>query len=90
MKKVFAAVLAMGLPAFAQASIDLKPGTSIVINGQLIRCEGSPEEQLPLCAVKKDGGNFKVYAGPDLVNSYWDFNEALNAVSQLRQAGICR
>lgn len=92
MKNTIAAIATVLIPftSFA-APIELKPGASIVVNGNVITCQGPSQDQLaPVCNIRQDGNYFRVYAGENVVNSYWKFDEAVAGVKTLKEAGLCR
>lgn len=79
-------------PLMASAkNIDLAPGSSIVVDGDLVTCKGQSAEQLaPVCTIKQDSNYFRVYIGTNIVNSYYKFDDALAGVKELKAAGMCR
>jgi hypothetical protein len=91
MKTVFAAfaLSLISFSAFAQP-IDLQPGTSIVINGDVISCLGNNSETLPVCRIKQDGYYYRVYVGETVAESFNSFEQALSGVKSLKAAGLCR
>ena len=92
MKKTIVTIATVLVPfASFAAPIELKPGASIVVNGSVITCQGPSQDQLaPLCNIRQDGNFFRVYAGESVVNSYWQFAEAVQGVKTLKEAGLCR
>ena len=92
MKTLFITSLLALCPLMASAkNIDLAPGANIVVDGDLITCKGPSTEQLPPpCTIKQDSGYFRVYAGNTIVNTYYNFDDALKAVKELKSAGLCR
>lgn len=78
------------ISAFAQP-IDLQPGGSIYINGDLISCMNpEPVPALPACSIKKDGSYYQLYTGTTLVETYFHFNDAISGATKLRSASLCR
>jgi hypothetical protein len=77
------------LSAFAKP-IDLQPGSSIVVDGNVITCLGTPPDAVPTCAIKQDGYYYRVYAGEVVAESYHTFNEAIEGVKKMKSAGLCR
>lgn len=77
--------------AFAQP-ISLKPGSSVVVNGDLVSCEAPQNDNsaLPVCTLKQDGSYYRVYAGTVIAETYYSFNEAINGVKKMKEAGLCR
>ncbi len=92
MKTLLIASLMTIAPLMASAkNIDLTPGSSIVVDGDLVTCKGPSAEQLPpACSVKQDGNIYRVYVGTNIVNSYYRFEDALAGVKELKAAGLCR
>lgn len=92
MKKMIitAAILVVPFTSFAQP-IQLKPGASIVLNGDVVSCQGPSDDTLaPVCSIRQDGNYYRVYTGTTVVNSYWSFNEAVEGVKTLKTTGLCR
>ncbi|MGZ3774898.1 MAG: hypothetical protein ACXVCY_01050 [Pseudobdellovibrionaceae bacterium] len=92
MKKWFimTAILALPFASFAQP-IQLKPGATVVLNGDVVSCQGPSEENLtPQCSIRQDGSYYRVYSGTTVVNSYWSFSEAVEGVKTLKTTGLCR
>ena len=78
-----------GTSAFAQ-QIDLQPGSSVVINGQVIACAGAPANEAPICHIEQDGYYYRLYADSKIVNSYRSFELALEDAKKMKEAGLCR
>lgn len=71
--------------------IDLQAGSSIVINGEVITCLGTPADQLaPLCSIKQDGGYYRLYAGASIAESFNYFDQAMAGARKMKEAGLCR
>lgn len=77
--------------AFAQP-ISLKPGSSVVVNGDLVSCEAPQNDtaDLPVCSIKQDGYFYRVYAGNVIAESYSYFDQAIQGVKKMKEAGLCR
>lgn len=80
----------VSVSAFAQP-VSLRPGSSIVINGDVVTCQGPSEDQLaPACTVKQDGNYYRMYIGTTIAESYHSFGQALAGVKLAKEAGLCR
>jgi hypothetical protein len=78
------------LSAFAQP-INLKAGSSVVVNGDLVTCEPPPAGNgVPACSIVQDGSWYRVYAGSVIAQSYYHFDEAIDGVKKMQGAGLCR
>lgn len=93
MKQVLiASLITFGsLTAFAQP-VQLKPGSSVVINGDLITCEAPVNDPNALqpCSIIQHGSAYRIYVGQNIAQSYYRFDEALEGVKQMKQVGLCR
>lgn len=77
--------------AFGQAqTINLKAGSSVVLGGQLVTCEQQIDLEKPACSIKQDGGYYRLYAGTAIVESFYNFNAALEGAKKVKDAGLCR
>lgn len=95
MKAVIATVVlsmvALGSFAASANPINLQPGSSVVVDGQIIKCEGQSEDSLvPVCSIRQDGSKYRLYADENVVNTYWYFDEALQAAQKMKASGLCR
>lgn len=92
MKKIILASLVfLGTAAAVAQPISLKPGSTVVINGDVVSCQGPSEDQLPpACAIKQDGYYYRLYAGSYIVESFNTFDLALAGAKKMREAGMCR
>ena len=84
-------VVGFGSLAASAEPINLQPGSSVVIDGQIIKCEGQTVENFaPVCSIRQDGSKYRLYADENVVNTYWYFNEALKAAQDMKASGFCR
>jgi len=92
MKSLFCTALLTLCSAAALAQpINLQSGSSIVINGDVVSCQGPATDSLaPACTIRQDGYYYRVYAGDTISQSYTDFDSAINGVKAMREAGLCR
>lgn len=91
MKNILIATLVTLAPALSFAQpITLQPGSSVVINGDVVSCVGAPADQLPACGIKQDGNAYRLYAGSTVMQSYYGFESALEGAKKAREAGLCR
>lgn len=90
-KMIMIAVLFLTpLAAFAQP-VQLKPGSSIVINGDVISCLGPAEDQRPpACSIRQDGSYYRLLVGAVVAESFYTFNQALEGAKAMKNAGLCR
>jgi hypothetical protein len=91
--KTIIAALALSLFSFAAAAeqIDLTAGSSVVISGHVVTCQGpSAEEQAPKCSIRQNGSKYQLYSDDYVVNTFWSFEDALAAASKMKTAGLCR
>lgn len=93
MKQVLIASLITlaSLTASAQP-IHLKPGSSIIINGDVVSCEAplTDPATTPVCSIKQDGYYYRVYSGSTLAETFGSFENAIEGVKKMKQAGLCR
>ncbi|MNJ91166.1 hypothetical protein D3C87_88130 [compost metagenome] len=92
MKKMItvAALLLVPFTSFAQP-ISLQPGSSVVINGDVVSCLGPSEQDLPpACSIRQDGSYYRLYAGNSIAQSFHTFEHALDGAKRMKAAGLCR
>ena len=72
--------------------ISLAPGSSVVIGGELVSCQGPASGNLPpACSIKQDGNNtYLLYAGDSIVERFYSFSDAINGAKKMKEAGLCR
>lgn len=81
-------LVASPLMAFAQP-IALQPGSNVVINGDIVSCNGPAADQLPSCSIKQDNGFYRLYVGSTVAESFYTFNDAVAGAKKLKEAGLC-
>ncbi|MGZ5278626.1 MAG: hypothetical protein ACXWC9_01710 [Pseudobdellovibrionaceae bacterium] len=92
MKNIMICLIALfaSASAFAQP-INLQAGSSVVINGDLVSCEGPSEENLPpACSIKQDSSFYRLYAGTVIAESFHTFAAAVEGAKKMKEAGLCR
>ncbi len=80
----------INLSAFAQP-ISLKPGSSIVISGNEVSCEGPSDDALvPACSIRQNGSFYQLIVEEKIVESFYTFNAAVEGAKKMKEAGLCR
>ncbi|MEZ0391908.1 MAG: hypothetical protein ACAH59_06815 [Pseudobdellovibrionaceae bacterium] len=91
MKKVILVLLASFATSAAWAQpINLRSGTSVVINGDVVTCEGPNQELLDACSIKQNGNHYRLYVGDSVVETFYSFDQALDGAQKMKEAGLCR
>ncbi len=86
---IAASILVSPLFAFAQP-ISLQPGSTVVINGDVVSCNGPATDQLPVCSIRQDAGFYRLLSGNTVVESFYSFNDAIAGAKKLKDAGLCK
>lgn len=90
MKKMIATIALLLLPLSSFAVTELRPGSSVVVNGEIIVCQAPDSSHVPACSIRQDGTYYRVYTGATIANSYFTFDQAVSAVKELKAAGLCK
>lgn len=84
-------LLCLASSAALAQPISLKAGSSVVIAGNLVSCEGPSEDSLPdACAIKQNGTQYILYVGETVAETFYSFNAAVAGAKQMKEAGLCR
>lgn len=89
--KAFALILVLSahLAALAQP-ITLRPGSNVVINGDIVSCEAEAGAQLPACSIRQNSSAYILYAGDVVMQTFYNFDQAIEGAKKARAAGLCR
>jgi len=91
MKNVLiASLITLGSAAAFAQPISLQPGSSVVVNGDLVSCLAPENMNVPACSIKQDGSYYRVYAGNTIAQTYAYFDQAIDGVKQMKSVGLCR
>jgi hypothetical protein len=91
MKSVLFAMMTLLTTAAWAQPIELKAGATVVINGEVVSCQGPSEEEMaPACSIKQDGAYYRLYAGSTIVETFVSFDSAIAGAKKMKDAGLCR
>ena len=90
-KSFLALIVSFSAVSVYAQPVSLKAGSSVVINGDLISCEGPSSDQLPpACSIKQDGNTYRLYIGSTVAESFYSYDLALVGAKKKKDAGLCR
>ena len=82
--------LLISLPVLAEKSISIKPGSSVDIDGVLVKCTGTSSENSRKCSVRNYTGSiYEVLVEGSVWGKVDGFDNAVKLVIELKNSGLC-